>query len=100
MTALNMPSEGLRRLSDWFTKQLFLSAYEAADDTYWQDHGSQCEWRSLGGLLEYDPNFLTVTAAGGETHYLMTLKAASNQPSAEARVSMVRGLRVSSIPWR
>ena len=54
MIATNPPTDGLRTLSDWVTKRLFLSAYEAADDAYWRRHASECEWRSLGVVLHLD----------------------------------------------
>ena len=72
----------LRRVAqaaaDRWTKKLFLAAYEAADDTYWQRHAPECEWRSLGGIIEYSPDLLAVPRDQAPPIYLIAIRANSN----------------------
>jgi len=60
------------------TKKLFLSAYEASDDTYWRRHATQCEWRSLGGIIEYTPDLLAMLSEPADPVYLIAIRATSN----------------------
>lgn len=60
------------------TKKLFLSAYEASDDAYWRHHGTQCEWRSLGGIIEYTPDLLAMPSEPADPVYFIAIRATSN----------------------
>ena len=62
----------------WFTKKLFLSAYQASDDAHWQRQGTHGSWQSLGGVVEYLPDFLAITQDEEDPVYLLTLRAAPN----------------------
>ncbi|MGB5465196.1 MAG: hypothetical protein WBM84_03850 [Sedimenticolaceae bacterium] len=72
----------LRRMAqaaaDRWTKKLFLAAYEAADDTYWRRHAPECEWRSLGGIIEYSPDLLAVPRDRAPPIYLFAMRANTN----------------------
>ncbi len=72
----------LRRVAqapaDRLTKKLFLAAYEASDDAYWRRHATQCEWRSLGGIIEYSPDLLAVPSERAAPVYLIAIRATSN----------------------
>jgi hypothetical protein len=72
----------LRRASqfpaDLLTKKLFLAAYEASDDAYWRNHETQCEWRSLNGIIEYTPDLLAVTGEQATPTYLIAIRASSD----------------------
>jgi len=61
--------------ADSLTKKLFLAAYEASDNAYWRHHASQCEWRSLGGIIEYCPNVLAVRSKNETPDYLIAIRA-------------------------
>jgi hypothetical protein len=50
----SLPWGLLRKPLDWATKKLFLSAYQASDEYYWQRSGLGVSWRPLGQHLEYD----------------------------------------------
>ena len=73
---------GLRRAAqspaDLLTKKLFLAAYEASDDAYWRHHETQCEWRSLNGIIEYTPDLLAVPGEQATPTYLIAIKASSD----------------------
>jgi hypothetical protein len=60
------------------TKKLFLAAYEASDDAYWQRHATECEWRSLDGIIEYTPELLAVPSKGEFPIYLIAVRATSD----------------------
>jgi hypothetical protein len=57
---------------------MFLAAYEASDDAYWRRHATQCEWRSLDGIIEYSPDLFAVPGEGTAPVYLITIRATSN----------------------
>jgi len=67
-----------RAPADRLTKKMFLAAYEASDDAYWRRHATQCEWRSLDGIIEYSPDLLAVPGEGTAPVYLITIRATSN----------------------
>jgi hypothetical protein len=73
----------LRRVAeeaaDRVTKKLFLAVYEVSDDAYWQRHASECEWRSLDGIIEYTPELLAVPSDAEFPVYLIAVRAASNR---------------------
>lgn len=72
----------LRRVAqapaDRLMKKLFLEAYEAADDAYWRCHATQCEWRSLDGIIEYSPDLLAMPGEQAAPVYLMAIRATTN----------------------
>jgi hypothetical protein len=68
----------VRAVADSLTKKLFLAAFEAADNAYWRRHATQCEWRSLGGIIEYTPDLLAVPGARGAPVYLIAIRAKAN----------------------
>jgi hypothetical protein len=75
MVDRNHASPIFRRPLDWLTKRLFLSAYEASDAFFWRHHGSHGRWRDLGGLLEYDPKFISLKPTGAPAVCLVSLRA-------------------------
>jgi hypothetical protein len=64
--------------ADSVTRHLFLAAYEASDDAYWRNYASRYEWRSLGGIIEFTPDFLAVSDKRATPIYLISIRAASN----------------------
>ncbi len=72
----------LRRIAqsvaDVVTRRLFLAAYEVSDDAYWRNCATRHEWRSLGGIIEFSPDFLAVSDERSTPVYLMSIRAASN----------------------
>ncbi len=64
--------------ADAVTKKMFLAAYEASDDAYWRRHAGQCEWRSLGGIIEYTPDLLAVLDNRAVPVYLIAIRASAN----------------------
>ena len=67
-----------RAVADPLTKKLFLAAHEASDDAYWRQHAGRCEWRSLGGIIEYNPDLLAVPGSGSDPAYVIAIRAGSN----------------------
>lgn len=65
-------------VADGLTKKLFLAAYEASDDAYWRRHAAECEWRSLGGIVEYTPDLLAVPCGQAAPIYLIAFRTTSN----------------------
>ena len=72
----------LRRVAqaatDSVTRRLFLAAYEASDDAFWRNCAARHEWRSLGGIIEFTPDFLAVSDKRAAPIYLISIRAASN----------------------
>lgn len=72
----------LRRIAqssaDFVTRRLFLAAYEVSDDAYWRNYATRQEWRSLGGIVEFSPDFLAVSGERSSPVYLISIRAASN----------------------
>lgn len=66
----------VQQATDWFTKQLFLDAYEAADDAFWRRDNAPYRWLRLGGLIEYSGDFLAIAQDGGTPVYLAMFRAA------------------------
>ena len=101
-----------RDMADRFTKLLFLAAYEASDDAYWEGQTRRVAWRSLGGVVEYCPELMSVVRGGGAPVYLLVLRAAPNtdlgqltlklkvKKSGQIHTQTIRIRRLSSIPVR
>ena len=64
--------------ADSVTRRLFLAAYEASDDAYWRNCATRYEWRSLGGILEFTPDFLAVSDKRAAPIYLISIRAVSS----------------------
>jgi hypothetical protein len=56
----SLPWGLLKKPFDWATKKLFLSAYQASDEYYWQHSGLGVHWRPLGPHLEYDTHLASI----------------------------------------
>lgn len=69
-----------QEVADSLTKKLFLAAYEASDNVYWQHHANQCEWRSLDGIIEYCPDLLAVCCKSETPHFLIAIRAMAKVP--------------------
>ena len=74
---LSILRSATRAAAGRLTKKLFLAAYEASDDAYWRRHAHRCEWRSLGGIIEYTPDLLVVSSEQAAPAYLMAIRGAS-----------------------
>ena len=77
-TILRILRRVVRAPADRLTRKLFLAAYEASDDAYWRHHATQCEWRSLDGIIEYSPDLLAVPSEQAAPVYLIAIRATSN----------------------
>lgn len=78
MALIRILSRSAQVPADWLTKKLLLSAYEASDDAYWRRQATQCEWRSLGGIVEYSPDLLAVPRDQASPVYLITIRSTAN----------------------
>jgi len=56
----SLPLGLLKKPLYWATKKLFLSAYQASDEYYWQHNGLGVSWRPLGPHLEYDTHLASI----------------------------------------
>ena len=88
MIDLNVSPGLAQKIAGCFTKKFFLSAYEVSDDAYWQRHGTERGWQSLGGVIEYLPEFLAVTQDDDVPVYLMTFRAAPNVDLKRVRIKI------------
>ena len=56
-------------------RKLFLPAYKASDERYWQRRLSECQWRSLGNIIEYSPDFFSATGKGKYPVLLIAIRS-------------------------
>lgn len=56
----SFPLALLKKPLEWITRKLFLSAYQASDEYYWQHNGIGAYWRALGPYLEYDTHLASI----------------------------------------
>ena len=74
--------------ADTLTKALFLSAYKASDEAYWQRDATRCEWQSLGGIIEYTPALVAVPGEREVPIYVIAIRAASNTDLERVAISV------------
>lgn len=60
--------------------RLFLDAYRVADECYWNLNASRCDWRSLGGILEYSPDLVATTGKGEAPVLVMAFRSTARAP--------------------
>ncbi len=78
LKTLHFHRRAAQAIADSITRRLFLAAYEASDDAYWRSRAPRYEWRSLGGIIEFAPDFLAVADERKAPVYLIAIRAAQN----------------------
>ena len=77
---LGVFGEAVKKRIALLSQRLFLAAYDASNDYYWQRQGAQAGWRRLGGLIECNAHLFGVFSNAGVPNYLLAIRAVPGTP--------------------